>query len=616
MKEPGDHPLFEQCDRLASAVERAVVALGVRSGPLAMLPARCAAFREACRLATAGGGTGRLTVAFVGPRNAGKTTLLRSMIGDPEVTRRLPVGPARSGSTRRLDWVGPERPATLDPERERWVACPSEALPAIGAVCELLDVPGFDDRDAALGEAARRALALAPIKILVVDAGRLEDGTILSYLEEADGSCLLPVINQVRSLPEEDLQRFWRMLRKAAPEAEVLEPLLVEDFGLAGAEEEEVLRTAGRELSERLKEVAARWSEGGPAPERLLVRRLTVLRERFRREVRQAAGQALPATAEGLRRLDCELREGPRRWFLASAAGGGEGFEALARLRLRALLLARTPQGLVPWRLALGAAHLLWGVLDRSLLLWFGSLGAWWAAAVQAGRTLRAQRRAGAGPGGGGEGQMAVEEAIRTEVEPSLQSLRESLARDLGGGRSEGAPPAAPELAIHGLEVLVGRVRDAWEEVLGRFAPGRLGAWLAGLVGMLLFWSIALGPLISVYQAHFEALGGLVSGEPGLAADFPRNLGSLLGTAVILGVIPMALWLVVYVSWLTRRGRLRRLARTFSDEIARQVDRAIESGSLRVEARGPELAACRLLLGGGESPGPGSGSLPRATPRA
>ncbi|RME91093.1 MAG: hypothetical protein D6766_12305, partial [Verrucomicrobia bacterium] len=576
---------LEPCERLATAVESAVATLGVRSGPLALLPARCAAFREACRLAVAGRGSGRLTIAFVGPRNAGKTTLLRSLISDPAVADQLPVGPSRPGSTRRLDWVGPEQPATFDPEHERWVRCPSEALPAVGLACELLDVPGFDDRDAALGQTARRALALAPVKVLVVDAGRLEDAGILDHLEEADGSCLLPVVNQVRSLPEEDVQRFWERLREAAPEAEVLEPVLVADFGLPETEESAVLAAARREIVARVTDFTERWSEGGSVPERMWWRRLTVLRERFQAGVRRLAAEALPATAEALRNLDRALREAPRRRLLAAGTGAGEGAEALLRLRLRALLLARTPHGLVPWRLALGLAHLIWGVLDRSVLMLFGSPRAWWSAAVEAGRTLRAQRRFPGGAGLEAGGENPVMESIRAELEPCLRSVQESLARDLGAaGEGGDRPTPTPRLSVRGLEAFVGRVGEVWEELIERWAPGRAAVWFGGLVGMLLFWSIALGPLISVYQAHFEALRGLVSGEAGAPAAFPRDLGSLLGTAVVLGMIPMALWMVAYVSWLTRRSRLRRLGRVFRDRLEGEVERAIESGLVRIEA--------------------------------
>src|SRR5690606_1592053 len=60
--------LLEHCIAHADRLERAALDLAVREGPLATIPARCAAFRRACRQIASNRGLDRLTVAVLGPR--------------------------------------------------------------------------------------------------------------------------------------------------------------------------------------------------------------------------------------------------------------------------------------------------------------------------------------------------------------------------------------------------------------------------------------------------------------------------------------------------------------------------------------------------------------------
>lgn len=586
--------LLHHCLGFADRVEEAVLELGATHGSLAALPARCAAFREACESIASNRGLQRLTIAFIGPRNAGKTTLLGQLLTDSAVRAQLPRGVEHAGSTRRLLWVGPESPADLDARAEQWIPCAAAALPDLGVPCQLVDVPGFDDRDPDVRIAANRALDSALVKVLVVEQRQLEAFAVQEHLSASDGSLVLPVVNQAGGVDAAETVAFATALKVAVPAARVLAPLVVPDFERRDADEAAVLERAGERLTAVLREALTDQGTGGAWAVALAQPQLQARLARFRNEVRRTAQTALPATSEALSELETALRELPEKAF-GDLLGNPRALEFAIRGRLRSRLLHHTPLLFFPWRLTLGIANLVWGALDRLPLMLLGSLPSWASAGMAAVRNLRQSRSL----------QAATTEGLRTETEelaealvrPRLRRFEQSLRADLRQTRDESRKPVAThDLRIEGLGLLQSRSVAVFREALERHAPGRLAAMLAGLPGVLIFWGLFIWPLIAVYQDYLRASLGVWQQATEATRLFPADLGGLLLSAALLAWAPMAAWLVLSVGWLSRSDRARRCVEQIQAGRHQAVKELLAEGLLSLESTHRRQMACRSLL--------------------
>jgi hypothetical protein len=610
--------LLQHCIAYADGVEQAVLDLGVAEGPLAVLPSRCAAFRDACQRLASNRGLERLTLAFVGPRNAGKTTLASLLVRDPELQHHFPIGLSHKQSTRRVLWVGPEQPSGLDRQVEEWLPCEGSALVDLGMPYQIADVPGFNDRVAEVRVAAERALEGALVQILVVDQRDLEAGEVRQYLSPSDGAAVLPVINRAAtegrspesSSPSEpqaittarandgssvdpgpsDLAAFVKELKAALPNSTILDPLIIPDFRLRGMDEASARSRMAADLGKAIREMACRAADLGISAGPQLRARL----ERFRREVARTAREALPATGEAVRRLD-QAEESLPRDVLRDVLGPDRALRAVLRQKLRALWLDNTPALFFPWRLVLGAAHLFWGALDRVPLMLMGSVpslvGAAWSA-------MRNVRRAA-------DFREALTQGLRDhaarraseQLAPLIQTLHQSLAADLGR-LPDGLPAPQPQAIVDGIGALQERSAAALEAVVEKHAPGRLLAGWVAIAGFALFWVVAGWPLYAVYLDYFKAAAGTWLQAREALRQFPAPSFSVALTAVTLGLLPLMAWLLAIATWVTRRSRVAACARELHLAHERIIRDLLGAGLLRVRLEHRGLAACRRLLSG------------------
>lgn len=579
---------LQHCLAYADRVEQAVLALRVTSGPLAALPARCTAFRSAAEAIATNRGLDRLTLAFVGPRNAGKTTLASLLIRDPAIRGQLPVGLRPDESTRRILWIGPEPPQGLNEALETWVPCVPEALEDLGWPSQIVDVPGFNDRVAEVRTAADRALEAASIKVVVIDERDLEAFEVRDYLHDADGATLLPVVNRVTGITPADVAAFAAELRRTLRHARVLEPVVIPDHRQRGRSEAADLDAARSALVQALR--AAGVSPAGiPA---LAQPQMTARWDRFRSEVLAAARAALPATAEAVQALDATEQRLPRE-VLQDVLGTDRALRAVLRQRLRAVWVDNTPALFFPWRLTLGLAHLVWGALDRIPLVLAGSVPSLISVAWTAARNLR-RGEAFREATHHGLHQRVVDQS-QERLSPLVRALRASLSADLGRAPGD-RPPRDGQAQVEGIAALQERSALALEATVERHAPGRGPAVAAALIGCGLFWAVAGWPFYALYLDYFRAAEGTWGQVREALNLFPAPSLSLLLTAVLLGLLPMALWLLVTSTCLIRRGRIESCARTLRLDHEALVRTLLAEGLLRVRLEDRELAACRLLL--------------------
>src|SRR4029079_16659773 len=91
--------ILDQCRRVADQVESAVAQLGSAWGGHGPLMNLCSQFRLAAEHLAHNRGLAEITIAFVGPKKAGKTTLLGLLIKSEDKRARLKAGRSSEQST-------------------------------------------------------------------------------------------------------------------------------------------------------------------------------------------------------------------------------------------------------------------------------------------------------------------------------------------------------------------------------------------------------------------------------------------------------------------------------------------------------------------------------------
>ncbi len=586
--------LLESCLTLADTVEHQAGVLGlVRNGD-AELVRLCHEFRRSCREIAGNRGIERITLAFTGPKNSGKTCLLSQFVRAEGVRKRLRVGYARAEATEKTTWVGPEPPADLRPEYEAHIHCSENEMEAIGFPYTLVDVPGLNEADEGRAKAARRALDNALIKVFVVAQREMEDKAVFQYLSRADGSLILPVINFVREEPSSgDVEGFRERLRTFVPHAEVMSPVLIPDLGLSGDGDDSRAVSSSPEMAVSLRKAigeAAGFSRMGDVPRSQLLQTL----RRFQEEVSALVTAQLPASRRALDALREFERSLPRE-TLGHLLEPESVFRAGVRQRLRTVFLQRTPYAFFPWRLVLVLANLLHGALERVPLALMGSVPSFVSSAFAAARNLRDARRFSQGVQGGIRDY--VESAVKEKITPGMRDLEFALNRELGteaessAGRSEEL-----EVTVTGLENLQARSSGIFQRAVETWAPSRPAAILYGLCGFLIFWGFFAWPVYGLYLDFFQAVRDTIAGGEGVSGNFPAAPFGMLGTSLLLALLPMGFFMLVTLSVLVRPGRVTECV----DEIRREHDEAVaelvQSGLLTVKVEQPRLDACMYLI--------------------
>jgi len=576
---------------LAAAYRGAVEALGYdwsgREGVLSLL----AEFEESIQSLPVA--EGRLAIAFVGPKNAGKSTLVASLA--PAAAGRLPRGEGRAGATERAIWLAPERPPALEPASELWVRALPEELPDLGRPAALVDVPGLDEADEARRAAAERALRRSAVRVLVVRRKLLEARSAREALGRADGAVVLPVVNFCQlggaSLAE-DVAAFAEDLRASLPYArEVLDPLVVPDFDkLPAGEIDDPAGWTRRALMGRLR-------AAGDAihPERLARSRARFLTERLRERVASYVRGELPATADAVRALASAPRQVPAR-VVEDLFGDERAMRAGISSRLRGWLVHRTPGLFFPYRELLALINLAWGAVEKVPLVLMGSLPSFAATTRQAlqnagdAREFAERTRRGL--------SQNIEYAVQDQLRPRIRAFQAALAveRSRDGGVDLAAPP---EVQIAGLGRLQAESSDLFREHIDRRAPGRAAAALAGLVGWLALWGVAVWPLVAVYREYGLAVRALLADGTVPLDAFPSETFSMMATGALLALAPVSLFAALSVAAMVGRGRIEACRAAILEDHRALVDRLVAEGALRVQVSDPRLEACLLLLGPG-----------------
>lgn len=586
--------LLESCNDLADKVERHAGVLGLDWEGYSEVSRICEDFRRSCRELAENRGIDQLTIAFTGPKNSGKTTLLSLFVRDETTRRRLRAGYARADATEKVTWVGPNPPFDLREESETHFRCRESDLEDLGFPYTLVDVPGLNEADERRAEAAVHALDSALVKVLVLAQREMEDKAVFQYLSRADGSLVLPVVNLVRDKPSrEDLDAFRERLAQHLPHAEVRPVVCLEDFGIRESGEESPVGTVGPDDAARLKE-SIRAAAGPRRLRELPQAQLNHKLQRFHEDVGRFMAKRLPASRRALDALRESERKLPRE-TLRHLLGSEPALRAGVRQRLRATFLQRTPCFFFPWRTVLALANLLHGAVERVPLVLMGSLPSFVSGAFTAAKNVRNARDFSREVEGGIRDY--AESAVKEKITPEVRELEFVLRRELGTAKGE-PPPRSDELevTVSGLRNLQARSSEIFNQAVERRAPSRAAAVFCGFAGFLLFWGFFAWPVYGLYLDFFQAVGEVFGRTPEASGRFPAAPFGMLGTSLLLALLPMCFFMLAAVSLLVRPGKVSGCV----DEIRSRHDETVAelagAGLLTIKVEQPRIDACMFLL--------------------
>ncbi|MFV0416863.1 MAG: hypothetical protein ACK5NG_10920 [Chthoniobacterales bacterium] len=602
-------PSHQICNRAAERVEAAAECLGPDWPGCAPVLQASAAFRMAVQRIISQRGFEGITLAFIGPKKAGKSTLASLFITSEEKRQRLKVGEASAMATTRPTWIAARPPAHFDSETEFFIPCaPDELLPLpvsstdVSSDYAILDFPGSNEMDPQRQQAARTALDDAKVKILVLDRASIESAEITDYLELIGASPVIPVVNRIRKEEDRnDLDQWEKQLGtrfpRLLPRIDIADWELSSDDmpGSADERREQALAEALKTILDRVASLPSLLS-----PQAFTEAALTEKLRHFGNEVADLALAHLPRTQLALRDLTQRTSTLPRESVYA-LLGDDQGIAMQIRARFRALLLARTPLILFPWRLAMSVANLIHGATDRLPLALLGSVPSLISTAHTA---LKNNQEAKVFAGEISHGlQLRIESVCRDLAGSQLQAINHALRSDLNenadfnsGSQESSASEIDCKVRLRGLETLQNRSTEFFQRITQKFAPDSLFAWAFGLPGFFLFWGIFAWPIYGLYRDFANAALGVSFYDQLTLSTFPSGAFSVLLTAALLALVPMGFFLLFTLAVATRRGRVQACIRELRSSHEEELDRLTKSHQLEVEFSEPRINACRLLL--------------------
>ncbi len=559
----------------------------------------CDQYQLQCDSIVSSRGVSLTSIAIVGAKGQGKTWIARQMILDRRVAQGLPSGVLSSEATTHVHWIGPIVPEALDSSRELYHPCRSEAMLDLGRPYMLLDTPGITDDDLQAAKTAKEAMALSPVKLLVVRRDQLR-GAILSQLANfTEGAICVPVITCVplndlavtttKRLSESlqrDLDTFCDAMKSSAPKTKFLESVIVPDFEADGDETKIGLAVA-RDLqtrlqSESLDDIAATRSN-----------RLSAATDRLRHRIGQMLDSQLPQLSAAVRRLHSEADALPSQ-TIETVLGSRVVLQSAVRGRLRAQMIADTGMIWFPYRTVLTVLGLTHGAWDRLLLSLSGSVPsifgtfAAWARNVQQSRKINWEMHEGI--------RDLLNRQIQDRLEPVQAQFHRAVTRMRGSDQENKSTSVSPQIRLSGVEELQSRARSTFEWSVDKHQMPWMTLQFFALIGTVIFWLLMAGPIVSIYRQYLGASYETLSGAQSSVEHFPHPSPALLFTSVLLSLIPMLIYAMIVLSWSQRRTKIHRIADSTYAEEVKLVDELKLSGVISLHYDDPLLEHAEFLI--------------------
>jgi len=576
----------------------------------------CAQYQAQCDSIVLSRGVSLTSIAVVGAKGQGKTWVSRQMILDPRVAMSLPSGVLSNEATTHVHWIGPAVPEALNPTKELYHACRPESMLDLGRPYMLLDTPGITDDDLQAARIAKEAMALSPVKLLVVRRDQLRGAILPQLANFTEGAICVPIINCVplkdleagsnpsivssldiasdsvskpqswSELLQRDIHTFCQAMKESAPKTKFLEPIVVPDFEATGDESKAGLALAStlrlRLQNESLDDIASTRAN-----------RLSAATDRLRRQIGQLLDSQLPQLSSAVRRLQTEADALPSQ-TIEAVLGSRVVLQSAVRGRLRAQMIADTAMIWFPYRTVLTILGLTHGAWDRLLLSLSGSVPsifgtfAAWARNVQQSRKINFEMHEGI--------RDRLNRQIQDRLEPLQTQFLRTVNRIRGSDQESKAISTTPQIRLSGVEELQSRARSVFESSVDRNQMPWTSLQCFALVGSAIFWALMAGPIVFIYKEYLVASYQTLSGAPLSVDQFPHPSPALLLTSVLLSLIPMLIYAMLVLSWTQRRSKINLIAeKTYQEEIA-MVDELKKSGVIALHYDDPLLEHAEFLV--------------------
>lgn len=527
------------------------------------------------------GAAGPLSIAVIGGKNVGKSTVIRSLVNDPEIRKQIPCGILPTEGTKQLIWIGPEVRASPNLDKEILLPTSSKDLVDLGRQYTLLDVPGTDDDGKGLFDLARDAVLSAPVKLFVVSDKERGAVSVHSWSRMIHkGSRVLTLVVGSGSEPhEEGKLRAWHKRSDAIlGEASLADTVWVPYVQDASREDSlmKIRDSVVPTLSKLLQSV------GDP---KLLAReRSLVCWRRFQNEVAQILKPLREGLGDSFHDWQSK-RDSVLRKAICNLLGDREVAEATLKMDWRLRMIGRLHSLYFPQKAALTLLTIMGGKWDRLTMGAMGSAPSFLLAVAGGIGNLRRHRQM--------KGEISRKFSRRlenhsremlTEAARELENRLDRSCRDSCGKANE---KRLKNLSFdwEGVEEL----KDWFHEHLTKKMElsvatcSQASLHIYGLFGTGLFWAFLFGPLFALYSTFFAAWGSTD------LTQFPGHGWGTLGMGLLLAIIPLGLLAMTQLLIRPGNQQMGQIYDELSDEFGREVRRRSEDGRLRLKLNHPRL---------------------------
>ncbi len=535
-------------------------------------------------------------IAFVGDRNSGKSSLVRSLVLNKEVKREISAGYDEQDKTTRLHWIGQERPEGFDNDQEKHVVLDPNEMSALGEPYMLLDSPGMADSDQELNELARSALAAAPFKVMVMEYKKAYKESLKKYMSLAEGSVILPVFKLSSSMTKQFMQKPEEVRSKVSRIVEEFQSYMGDSTFCSGVivpdwdaceDPEKAEKDTSLDMAEALKIILADF----PPDKRTRDKELSASWERYRENLKNKLEPILDTPVkESYQILQEKEGELPKK-TIDYLMDKKPQLATLLKMDINKSIINSIPFWAFPFKKVTGLICLTAKAWDRVVLGLGGSLPSFTLAGFTAIRNIKdfseAQQELRENL------EKDINEVVNQELSEPLENFHGSIKKSFNKEYQENTRNI--KFGVHGGEDFIDEWNRTINETTERYFPSSTFVWIFALAATLIFAFLFVAPLMHVYGQYVSAAFTSWIGDWSMQnlAYYPTMGFSFWFTVLIISIIPLAILSMCIVHWATREYIIK-LCMHDLEKISSIKTKNKES--LKIIIKDPELESARKLM--------------------
>lgn len=531
--------------------------------------------------------------ALIGETKTGKTTLARLLSGKDLSAKG---GPTETAD--RIRWIGPMKPATLDPDWEECEVVDAGSMINLGTPYLIIDTPRLETLCKNSEVCFHKVFSSTRFKIVVLEQEKLEREIWLNRVSSYRGSVVLPVIRlspeSTKGYPENhaSLVEAWRKDYEPGIGAKLaginLEPPVFLPHLDAMGDRDKSIALVREVLAERLRNLLQEYQGGSsdryaelnaswehflnvlkPMLSAIGSVLLTERHDEFQKAVAQLPEQIVEHLLSDKRRL-----------------------RALMRMDLREGLMDCIPGWVFPFRTLVSLLCLTNGAWDRLILAAAGSIPSAFLTMAGAARRKTDEAKAERSLRDGMDGRLQV--LVRAKLARPWKGFVAALGKARDSADTEDMHGC--DFEIEGSEQLAEFWRQAQADATQLSNPdNRRWVSLISMAGALVFWILFMGPLAQAYgqyvPAVFRSLAGVWTAEN--LATYPAPGAAFWFSSFILSLIPAFLVALILVAVRIGDRRVKYCMTRLEERMKEHLTQS--TLGLRIRPTNPRVTAYRNL---------------------